>query len=83
MVIYLTVLLQATPSKKNQPSRFIISFCTAVVVEALGSITTVEDDVVKRILPFVVSGLQPGTKGGSDHKVGFKGILPLYGSRHF
>ncbi|KAF3954304.1 hypothetical protein CMV_020329 [Castanea mollissima] len=71
----------ATPSKKNQPSRFVISFCTAVVVEALGSITTVEDDVVKRILPFVVSGLQPGTKGGSDHKVGFKGILPLNGSR--
>lgn len=71
MVVYLTVLLlQATPSKKNQPSRFSISFCTAVVVEALGSITTVEDDVVKRILPFVVSGLQPGTKGGSDHKVG-------------
>lgn len=71
MVVYLTVLLlQATPSKKNQPSRFGISFCTAVVVEALGSITTVEDDVVKRILPFVVSGLQPGTKGGSDHKVG-------------
>ncbi|KAL0010475.1 hypothetical protein SO802_005583 [Lithocarpus litseifolius] len=39
------------------------------VVEALGSITTVEDDVVKRILPFIVSGLQPGTKGGSDHKL--------------
>ncbi|XP_030935775.1 uncharacterized protein At3g06530 [Quercus lobata] len=71
----------ATPSKKNQPSRFIISFCTAVVVEALGSITTVEDDVVKRILPFVVSGLQPGTKGGSDHKAGALMIVGLLANK--
>ncbi|KAM3682910.1 hypothetical protein ACJW31_12G106500 [Castanea mollissima] len=71
----------ATPSKKNQPSRFVISFCTAVVVEALGSITTVEDDVVKRILPFVVSGLQPGTKGGSDHKAGALMIVGLLANK--
>ncbi|KAK7852331.1 uncharacterized protein CFP56_039361 [Quercus suber] len=71
----------ATPSKKNQPSRFVISFCTAVVVEALGSVTTVEDDVVKRILPFVVSGLQPGTKGGSDHKAGALMIVGLLANK--
>ena len=79
----MTILLQASPSKKYQPSRFVIGFCTAVVVEALGSATTIEDDVVKRILLFAVSGLQPGTKGGSDHKVRFKGILSLNGSRLF
>lgn len=64
-------LVQASPTKKFLPSRPTINFCTAVVVEALGSVSTVDSDAVKRILPFVVSGLQPGTKGGSDHKVRF------------
>lgn len=71
----------ASPSKKYQPSRFVIGFCTAVVVEALGSATTIEDDVVKRILPFVVSGLQPGTKGGSDHKAGALMIVGLLANK--
>jgi len=39
----------------------------------LGTVVTVDDDLVKRILPFVVSGLQPGTNGVSDHKVRFQG----------
>ena len=30
---------------------------------------TVDSDIVKRILPFVTSGLQSGSKGGPDHKV--------------
>lgn len=64
-----------SPTKKYLPSRFAIRFCTAVVVEALGSVTTLDDDIVKRILPFVISGLQPGSKGGSDHKVNFKGTI--------
>lgn len=51
------------------PLRPVVSFCTAVVVEALGSVMTIDSDAVKRILPFVTSGLQPGTIGGSDHKV--------------
>ena len=64
-------LQQASPSKKFQPSRPVVSFCTAVVVEVLGSVAPLEDDVVKKILPFVSSGLQPGAKSGSDHKVWF------------
>ncbi|KAK2994684.1 hypothetical protein RJ640_026163 [Escallonia rubra] len=59
----------AAPTKKYQPSRPVISFCTAVVVEVLGSLPAVETDVVKRILPFVDSGLQPGAKGGLDRKI--------------
>lgn len=61
--------LQASPSKKFQPSRPVVSFCTAVVVEVLGSVTPLDDGLVKKILPFVSSGLQPGAKSGSDHKV--------------
>lgn len=67
--------MQASPTKKFLPSRPMINFCTAVVVEVLGSVTTVDSDAVKRILPFVVSGLQPGTKGGPDHKVSYKTIV--------
>lgn len=68
-------MLQASPAKKFQPSRSVVSFCTAVVIEVLGSITTVNTDVVQRILPFVISGLQPGSKGGSDHKVRFESAV--------
>ncbi|XP_057972834.1 uncharacterized protein At3g06530 [Malania oleifera] len=71
----------ASPSKKYQPSRPVISFCTAIVVEALGSVTTVDNDVVKRILPFVVSGLQHGAKGGPDHKAGALMTIVLLANR--
>ena len=64
--------MQASPSKKFQPSRHVIGFCTAVFIEVLGTVVTVNDDLVKKILPFVVSGLQPGVKGVSDHKVRFR-----------
>jgi hypothetical protein len=61
--------LQASPSKKFQPSKNVIGFCTAVFIEVLGTVVTVDDDIVKRILPFVSSGLQHGINGVSDHKV--------------
>ena len=48
-----------------------ISFCTAVVVEALGSLTTIESGVVKRVLPFILLGLQSDAKGSLDHRVRF------------
>lgn len=47
------------------------SFCTAVVVEVIGSITVLDTNIVKRILPYVVSGLQYDAKGDPDHKVSF------------
>lgn len=71
----------ASPAKKFQPSRSVVSFCTAVVIEVLGSITTVNTDVVQRILPFVISGLQPGSKGGSDHKAAALMIVCLLANK--
>ncbi|KAI8563564.1 hypothetical protein RHMOL_Rhmol03G0119100 [Rhododendron molle] len=59
----------ASPSKKFYdfyPSKAVISFCT--VVEVLGSLTTLDDDGVKRVLPYVLSGLQLDAKGGLDLK---------------
>ena len=47
-----------------------ISFCTAVVVEVLGSMKTIDNDIVKIILPFLNSGLQSGGLGSSDYKAG-------------
>ncbi|PNX77388.1 U3 small nucleolar RNA-associated protein [Trifolium pratense] len=59
----------ASPSKKFQPSKNVIGFCTAVFIEVLGTVVTVDDDILKRILPFVSSGLQHGINGVSDHKL--------------
>ncbi|KAI8564027.1 hypothetical protein RHMOL_Rhmol03G0152200 [Rhododendron molle] len=56
----------ASPSKKFYPSKAVISFCT--VVEVLGSLTTLDDDGVKRVLPYVLSGLQLDAKGSLDLK---------------
>ncbi|KAF2311685.1 hypothetical protein GH714_025935 [Hevea brasiliensis] len=71
----------ASPTRKFQSSRPVISFCTAVIIEALGSLTIVNSDVVKRMLPFVVSGLQPVTKVGSDHKAGAMMIVGLLANK--
>lgn len=46
-----------------------ISFCTAVIIEVLGSARSIDNDDVMRILPFVNSGLHRDAKAGSDHKV--------------
>ncbi|KAG4402850.1 hypothetical protein GLYMA_02G290200v4 [Glycine max] len=69
----------ASPSKKSRPSMPAIRFCTAVFVEVLGTVVTVDDDLVKRILPFV--SLQPGIKGVSDHKAGSLMIIGLLGNK--
>ncbi|KAI5433025.1 hypothetical protein KIW84_020356, partial [Lathyrus oleraceus] len=71
----------ASPSKKFQPSKNVIGFCTAVFIELLGTVVTVDDDIVKRILPFVVSGLQSGVKGLSDHKASSLMIVGLLGNK--
>lgn len=44
-------------------------FCIAVIIEVIGSVTVVDTNVVKRILPYVVYGLQPNVKVEPDHKV--------------
>lgn len=52
-----------------------VSFSTAVVVELLGSVTTVDGDIVKHILPFVDAGLQSGVKVCLDQQVSFQNIV--------
>ncbi|KAM7494654.1 hypothetical protein LguiB_029263 [Lonicera macranthoides] len=71
----------ASPTEKFQPSRPVISFCTAVVVEVLGSLAVIETDVVKRILPYVFSGFKHGAKGGLDHKAGALMIVGLLANK--
>ncbi|XAR66099.1 hypothetical protein NMG60_11012179 [Bertholletia excelsa] len=71
----------ASPTKKSQPSRPVITFCTAVVVEALGSLVTIDSDVVKRVLPYTVSGLEVHARGGLDHKAGALMIVALLANR--
>ncbi|XVF49416.1 hypothetical protein PTKIN_Ptkin04bG0010100 [Pterospermum kingtungense] len=71
----------ASGTKKFQASRPVISFCTAVIVEVLGCVATIDSDIVKRIHPFVSSGLQTGTKGGSDHKAGALMIVGLLANK--
>ncbi|KAL8153527.1 hypothetical protein V2J09_011287 [Rumex salicifolius] len=70
----------ATPTKKNQQSLPVISFCITVVVEVLGSVATVDNDLVKRILPFV-AGIQSGAKGISDCKAGALMIVGVMANR--
>ncbi|CAJ2638365.1 unnamed protein product [Trifolium pratense] len=71
----------ASPSKKFQPSKNVIGFCTAVFIEVLGTVVTVDDDILKRILPFVSSGLQHGINGVSDHKASSLMIVSLLGNK--
>ncbi|XP_077219422.1 ARM repeat superfamily protein isoform X2 [Tasmannia lanceolata] len=71
----------ALPVKKFQPSRPVICFCTAVVVEALGCVPSIDGDTVMRILPFVFSGLNPEMDGGSDHKAGAMMIVGILATR--
>ncbi|PHT52471.1 hypothetical protein CQW23_06933 [Capsicum baccatum] len=66
-----------TNSKKVQPSRPVTGFCTAVIFEFLGSLTTIDSEVVRRVLPFVEFGLQPGSRGGADQKSGALMIISL------
>ncbi|KAK6794238.1 hypothetical protein RDI58_007691 [Solanum bulbocastanum] len=66
-----------TDSKKVEPSRPVSGFCTAVIFEVLGSLTTIDSDAVRRVLPFVEFGLQPGSRGGTDQKAGALMIVSL------
>ncbi|KAG5616550.1 hypothetical protein H5410_016374 [Solanum commersonii] len=66
-----------TASKKVEPSRPVSGFCTAVIFEVLGSLTTIDSDAVRRVLPFVEFGLQPGSRGGTDQKAGALMIVSL------
>ncbi|KAI3471008.1 hypothetical protein Pfo_027671 [Paulownia fortunei] len=65
----------ATPVKKIQPSKHVIGFCTAVIFEVLG-LVTLDSDIVKRILPYVSYGLQPGARG-LNQKAGALMIVSL------
>ncbi|KAL8051037.1 hypothetical protein ABFS82_06G118900 [Erythranthe guttata] len=65
----------ATPVKKIQPSKHVTGFCTAVIFEVLG-LVTVDSDIVKMILQYVSSALQPGARG-QNQKAGALMIISL------
>ncbi|KAF6149893.1 hypothetical protein GIB67_008614 [Kingdonia uniflora] len=71
----------ASPRKKNQPSLPVVNFFTAVIVEVLGALPTIDTNTVRRILPFVFSGLEPTSKGGANHKAGALMIVGVLASR--
>ncbi|KAL0799472.1 hypothetical protein Bca101_054647 [Brassica carinata] len=68
-------------TKKYQPSKPVVSFSTAVVVEVLGSVAKVDGDVVKQILPFVDSGLQSAVKGCLDQQAGALMVVGMLATR--
>lgn len=47
----------------------VISFCTAVIVETLGSMPKLDTDTVQRVLGFVLSALNLENKAEREHKV--------------
>lgn len=47
----------------------VISFCTAVIVETLGSMPKLDTDMVQRVLGFVLSALNLENKAEREHKV--------------
>ncbi|XP_021905643.1 uncharacterized protein At3g06530 [Carica papaya] len=67
----------ASPKKKFNFSRPVISFCTAVFVEVLGSMTTINSSVVGKIYGFLDYGLKASVNGGSDHQAGALIIVGL------
>ncbi|ONK73498.1 uncharacterized protein A4U43_C04F32240 [Asparagus officinalis] len=71
----------AKPSSEFQHARPVICFCTAVIVEALGSIPKLDTDTVQRVLPFVSNGLNPDMKGSRDHKAGALMVVGLLATR--
>lgn len=71
----------ALPTKKFQPSRPVMRFCIAVIIEVIGSVTVVDTNVVKRILPYIVYGLQPNVKVEPDHKAGALMIVTLLANK--
>ncbi|KAL0547236.1 hypothetical protein IC582_017165 [Cucumis melo] len=71
----------AIPSKNIPVSRPVVNFCTAVVIEVLGTLTSVEPNVLNIVLLFVNTGLQPDTKGISDQKAGALMIVGLLANK--
>lgn len=57
------------PVNKNRTcSKFSISFCVAVIIETLGAVTTVDTDLINKVLPFILCCFDPSVS--QDYKVG-------------
>ncbi|XP_078163817.1 ARM repeat superfamily protein isoform X2 [Carex rostrata] len=59
----------------------VISFCTAVIVETLGSMPKLDTDTVQRVLGFVLSALNLENKAEREHKAGALMIIGLLVTR--
>ncbi|KAK1262699.1 hypothetical protein QJS04_geneDACA018413 [Acorus gramineus] len=69
----------ASRSKDFQEPKPVVCFCTAVVVEALGSVPALDSDTVLSIRPFVSRWLN--LKSSTDHKAGALMIVGLMASK--
>ncbi|KFK38114.1 hypothetical protein AALP_AA3G071300 [Arabis alpina] len=81
MQVLETICDYASRTKKYQPSKPVVSFSTAVVVELIGSVKTVDGDIVKHILPFVDACLQSGVKACLDQQAGGLMIVGMLANR--
>ncbi|KAJ4759194.1 U3 small nucleolar RNA-associated protein 10 [Rhynchospora pubera] len=76
-----TLCNYASADKNFQHPAPVISFCTAVIVETLGSMPTLDTDAVQRVLGFVFSALNLETKAEREHKAGALMIIGLLATR--
>lgn len=71
----------ASPTKKFQHGRPVVCFCTAVMVEALGSVPKLDTDIVQKVISFVFDSLNPEMGGSHDHKAGALMVVGLLATR--
>ncbi|KAJ3706936.1 hypothetical protein LUZ61_010641 [Rhynchospora tenuis] len=76
-----TLCNYASAEKNFQHPAPVISFCTAVIVETLGSMPKLDTDAVQRVLGFVFSALNLETKAEREQKAGALMIIGLLATR--
>ncbi|KAL6903803.1 hypothetical protein ACP4OV_004616 [Aristida adscensionis] len=76
-----TLCNYVTPTKEFHHSRTVVSFCTAVIVECLGTIPKLDTDIVQRVLGFVFESLNPAVMGDRDYKAGALMIVGVLATR--
>ncbi|KAJ3680582.1 hypothetical protein LUZ60_016860 [Juncus effusus] len=76
-----TICNYGTGNKELNPSKPVVSFCTAVIVESLGQIQKLDNDIVRRVLDFVLKALDHENKADQDHKSGALMVIGLLGTK--
>lgn len=63
-------MFQVMPEKKFLHSQTVVCFCTALIVEIVGSMLSLDNNLVKRVLPLVFASLNSSISS-ADYKVGY------------